>query len=193
MVLDRSIIIWFNSFAGRSPALDNGVALFTNGAPFIFLVLFALYFVRRGSKAGAMRRTVLLSGLSGVVALIVAVLVSPIIGRDRPFIVMPDQIHLLIAHAADPSFPSDHMTGSAAFAFGMWRAPSRSARWLFMLVAVLVGVSRMVAGVHWPSDILGSFILGGLIAYGCFALKPLLDPLLTWILKLYGRLERRPA
>lgn len=191
--MDRSILIWFNSLVGQSAALDKGVALFTNGAPLIFLVLFALYFVRRGPNAESMRRTVLLAGISGAVALVVAVLISPVIGRDRPFVVLPDQIHLLIAHATDPSFPSDHMTGSAAFAFGMWRAPARSARWLFMLCAVLVGLSRIVAGVHWPSDILGSFILGGLITYGIFALGPLLDSLLTWILNLYGRLERHSS
>lgn len=188
--MDRSIMLWFNSLAGRNHGLDSAIALFTNGAPLLFALLFLYYFFRRSDRQTEMRRTVLLSGLSGVVAVLLAVLLGPLILRARPFAVLPEQIHLLIPHAADSSFPSDHMTGSAAFAFGMWLSPSGSARWLFMLCAVLVGLSRVVAGVHWPSDILGSFILGGLVAWAVFALRGLLGPLLDWVLGLFGRPER---
>jgi len=38
--------------------------------------------------------------------------------------------------------------------------------WIYMLMAALVGYSRMYTGVHWPSDVAFSVILG--TAFGIF-------------------------
>jgi undecaprenyl-diphosphatase len=190
--VDLTILRWFNALAGMSPALDTLVAAFTDYAPVLFALLFAGYFMMTRTETDRMRRTVMLAGLSGVLGLTVAVVLASITYRARPFVAVPDQVRLLMPHPADSSFPSDHATGSAAFAVGMWRAPDRAARWIFSITAVLVGLSRLVAGVHWPSDILGSFLLGGLAAQATFAVlaRPL-TPLLDWGLGLYGNLESR--
>jgi len=189
--LDLNILLWFNHLSGHSHSFDRAVALFTGGSPALFGALFAYYFIRPGAQAGQMRRTVLLSGLSGVAAISLTLLAGLVIYRARPFVSLPPgQLRLLIPHAADSSFPSDHTMGSAAFAAGMWRAPERSARWVFLIVALLVSASRLVAGVHWPSDVLGSLLLGGLVAWGVFALEGLLTPVLDWVLKIYGRVVR---
>ena len=66
-------------------------------------------------------------------------------------------------------FPSGHMTGAAAFAvlaiyFAIkerWNRPQRLG--LTAVVAamvVLVGIARLVLHAHWPSDVLGGFLLG---------------------------------
>jgi undecaprenyl-diphosphatase len=186
--------LWLNGLGGHSRPFDLLVGLFTQYAPLLFAVLFAFYFVRRAPRREEMRRTVLLAGLSGVMAVLVTLVVGHLVYRDRPFVALPGQIHLLIPHPADSSFPSDHTMGSAAFAAGMWRAPSPSARYLFAITALLVGLSRLVAGVHWPSDVLASFILGSAIAWATFTLAAgPLSPVLDWVLRLYGRLERQPS
>lgn len=190
--LDLSILQMYNQLAGRSHAFDLLVTVFTDYSPFLFAVLFLVYFVRRTPQREAMRRTILLSGIAGVLALTVTALIAAVFYRARPFTVLPpDQIHLIIPHAADSSFPSDHTMGSAAFAAGMWRAPGRSARWVFLVTALLVGLSRLIAGVHWPSDVAGSFILGAAVAAGTFALKGLFAPVLDWVLMRYRRIEAR--
>ncbi len=67
-------------------------------------------------------------------------------------------------------FPSGHSTGAAAFAvlaiyFAVKERWGRMQR-LTLAVAVLglmvlVGIARMVLHAHWPSDVLGGFLLGG--------------------------------
>lgn len=189
---DLLILRWCNGMAGQSHAFDVLVRFFTNYSPVLFAVMFAWYFFRPSRSQAETRRTVLLSGLSGVVAIAVTALLGLFIYRARPFAALPaDQVHLLIPHAPDSSFPSDHTMGSAAFAAGMWGAPDRSARFLFCAAALLVGLSRLVAGVHWPSDVLGSFILGSLVAWAVFRLERPLRPSLSWIVGVVERIERR--
>lgn len=67
-----------------------------------------------------------------------------------------------IAAPTSWSFPSGHATGSFAVAgFVAMRAP----RWLplAMVYAILVGWSRCVLGVHYPSDVFAGAIIGTLV------------------------------
>jgi undecaprenyl-diphosphatase len=79
-----------------------------------------------------------------------------LVGRTRPR-----------GHAM--GFPSGHMTGAAAFAviaiyFAIKERWGRAQRLgLTAMVAVmvaLVGIARLVLHAHWPSDVLGGFLLG---------------------------------
>ncbi|MDO6388760.1 phosphatase PAP2 family protein [Pontibacter sp. BT731] len=81
------------------------------------------------------------------------------VDRPRPF-VTHDTIEQL-AEASSPSFPSGH----TAYAFTaavvlvlMFRNPAL--RSLIVTWALLVAYSRLALGVHYPSDVLGSMLLG---------------------------------
>lgn len=72
-------------------------------------------------------------------------------------------------HQMSFSYPSGHATSAAAvYLMLAWLAPPRwrPAAWsLAAIMIVLNGVSRMMLGVHWPSDIVGGTLLGA-----CFVL-----------------------
>jgi undecaprenyl-diphosphatase len=104
------------------------------------------------------------------------------VGRTRPDV---DYIaHLLPEVQADFqrfSFPSGHagavMVAFAALAIVLWRMPrlrhALHVRWLTLAGAVIiiagVGFGRVYLGVHWPSDVLAGYLLGG--AWLAFALS----------------------
>ncbi len=68
------------------------------------------------------------------------------------------------ATAGGPGLPSGHAQLSATLWLGMaWQLAERGRRWfwvLAVLVVLLVSLSRLVLGVHYPSDVLAGLIIG---------------------------------
>ncbi|HTJ56004.1 MAG TPA: phosphatase PAP2 family protein [Devosiaceae bacterium] len=102
-------------------------------------------------------------GLPGLVAN----LVKRLVGRGRPPVF--DQVGTLGFHPMFndfffQSFPSGHTTTafSAAMVLG-FLAPRWF--WVGLVYACAIGTSRMVLGVHYPTDVLGGMVLGTLGAY----------------------------
>jgi undecaprenyl-diphosphatase len=91
--------------------------------------------------------------------------------RMRPDLLPPEAL------PADPSFPSGHAALAAVvyLTLGLLMARTMPRRRLKVYVVALavalalaVGVSRLYLGVHWPSDVLAGWTLGGLWALGCW-------------------------
>jgi undecaprenyl-diphosphatase len=91
----------------------------------------------------------------------------------RPFVV--EHFVPLIAHANDNGFPSDHTLISAAFASVVYWSAKRLG-WVLLAASLLVGLSRVAAGVHYLTDVAGSLA----IAFGVTAL-------VKWLFVHYGK------
>jgi undecaprenyl-diphosphatase len=91
-----------------------------------------------------------------VVALAVGLVLERVLARPRPFGELA--ITPLVAHVADSSFPSDHTLIGAALVGPMLLSVPRLGLALFGW-AVLVGTARVAAGLHYPSDIIGTSVL----------------------------------
>ncbi|HSA52261.1 MAG TPA: phosphatase PAP2 family protein [Yinghuangia sp.] len=90
------------------------------------------------------------------------------VDRPRPFFVHSD-IHVLVQGKDDPSFASDHALLTMSIAVALLLV-DRQLGAIAVLVAVLQGFARLYVGVHYPTDVLGGFALGALVA---LALSPL--------------------
>lgn len=86
---------------------------------------------------------------------------KPLTARLRPNFALP-QTFLLGPAESDFSFPSGHATSSFAAACVLAKK-KRGWRWGFYLLAVLISLSRIYLGVHYPLDVLGGVVLGVLI------------------------------
>lgn len=98
------------------------------------------------------------------VAVVVGFLLKDAVRRARPVLAHP------VAHASGFSFPSGHASGSAAAYASLClvlRAP-RAPRPLRVLVAIIVPVvvatTRVLLGVHFPSDVVAGLVLGWAVA-----------------------------
>lgn len=105
--------------------------------------------------------------IGGVVSILLAKLGSAAINDPRPFV--EGHFTPLISHAADNGFPSDH---TLLASFIGWVVLSYSRKWgiAALIIAALVGLSRVYVGVHHLEDIIGSFVISGvgtlLVGYG---------------------------
>ncbi len=80
--------------------------------------------------------------------------------RVRPFVAL-SLAHNLIVDTAQ-SFPSGHTIVMFALATSIYFYDKRFA-WFLYFLGVVIGIGRIMGGVHYPSDILGGAVLGILV------------------------------
>jgi undecaprenyl-diphosphatase len=126
-------------------------SLFVAGVVLLAVVGLAL---RRRRLVSASAVAVVAAG----VAVAAAAVIARVVDRPRPFVAHP-QIHLFLAHAPDPGFPSDHATAAFAIAVVLLLRLGRSTLPV-LLAAAALAVSRVLVGVHYPGDVLAGALLG---------------------------------
>jgi undecaprenyl-diphosphatase len=152
----------------RSGSLDELARVVTTAGMIAVLLVIATVatglFWYRGLRAAVAVTPI----VSLAVASFATATTKALVGRTRP----PVSLHLV--SETDASFPSGHATSSTAVfltialvaALYVFRRPIT--RVLTVLAAALlagaVGISRLVLGVHWPSDVLAGWALGMTVA-----------------------------
>jgi undecaprenyl-diphosphatase len=107
--------------------------------------------------------------------------------RPRPY--SKKRVNLLapVPSKKDSSFPSKHTTLAFAVAFSVLFY-KRTLGCILSLLALLAGLSRIWMGQHYPSDILGSALIGGVTAICVNFTSGVWNPLITRAIHTYNRL-----
>jgi len=180
--VNERLFLAINGLSHQSPFLDRLMVFCAQYIPFILIAL-VVYLWLFGKKPG--RRAAFRATLSGGLAIVLARIVGAfhyqalpsVLGLGRP----------LILHAANNSFPSDHV--SFSFAIAMSLIFSGSSLWAESLfLAVLVAFARVFVGVHFPLDVLAGALVGIAAAGIVHPLRRLSDPIADWFYRQQARM-----
>ena len=152
--LDAAAFRWL--LAHRSPVLDRAMLVFSYFGAYAWLVLAIVMGFARPRRWPGVFQVVLAIGLS---TLLTDTIAKPLVGRSRPY-ALHANVDVIGVRETNASFPSTHASNASAGAHAMSRA-FPEARVLFWSIAVLVAVSRVYVGVHYPLDV----VVGGLVGF----------------------------
>lgn len=168
---DRWVLLNINHHA--SPFLDAVIPVATDAGGVIGIIVFTaivlLLFARKREYARIGFFAICVGG-----AVVLNLILKSIFERQRP------SLWTQLVHETGFSFPSGHSMASSAFAFALivvcWHT-----KWRWLAVGLglaymfFVGFTRLYLGVHYPTDVLGGWLVSAvwvlvvaLLAYSSF-------------------------
>ncbi|HLR10040.1 MAG TPA: phosphatase PAP2 family protein [Sporosarcina sp.] len=186
MNVDMKLFEMINQFAGKNDLLDQLVIYFSKYGVIAFCLVFVwLWFTKRGDQFNN-RQLVLFALTIAIFTIGINKILELSFFRERPFVA--HDVNLLSDKTADdPSFPSNHAGGSFALAFAMfWRY--RKPGTIFIGFAILMALSRLFLGVHYPTDVFVGMLIALIVAAIVTSQKAFFEKLFTPIIRLYEKM-----
>ena len=190
---DVDIVLFLNRFAHRSWVFDNFISqvlqndILKSGV--ITALLWWAWF--RTPEEEDQRREIIISGLFSA---FVAVVTARILALSLPFRVRPlheASIHFVLPYGIDQdtlihwsSFPSDHAALFFALATTLFFVSRRLGVFAYVYVFLVICVTRIYLGYHYPSDVLAGALLGISAAFLCklpAIRKTVAQPPIRWL------------
>lgn len=119
------------------------------------------------------------AGMAGIFALLLSLLCTNVIlkhlfTRPRPWLVLEGLVPL-VAEGDPNSFPSGHSSAALASAAAWWRYLPRPWRGIGLACGLLMALSRLYVGVHFPSDVLCGVLVGLLCGWSGWRIEKILQ------------------
>ncbi len=170
--LDYQLFSFLNGLASKNSWFDALVIVFAYWAAFLLPVWLLVWGILNRRNINLNKYIFSLVASAVAARLLLVEIIRFFIVRARPYLAH-DGVNQLILKGGEPSFPSGHTAPILAVGVVLLKF-NKTVGWLVIVLAILVGLSRVVAGVHYPSDILGGALVGwlcGLIIVKLFKLK----------------------
>jgi undecaprenyl-diphosphatase len=160
--LDEGVAAELNEQANASPVFVDVVRVLTDFggnvfAIYVFLLTAAWFWIRRQRRMASFVAT------TGIGLAIIVPVTKLLVGRDRPEVLLP-----VSEIPTNASFPSGHAMVATVTAgmLALVLLPAVARRWrpllvaVAVLLAVVVGFTRLALGVHFVSDVVAGWALG---------------------------------
>ena len=174
--MEAQILLWIQQNL-RADWLDPIVIAITTlgNAGILWILLSALFLcVTKWRKMGFCTSAALIFDLFSV-----NVFIKNIVARPRPYVEI-EGLFSIIGPQSDFSFPSGHTAASFAFAVAFLMLAPKKVSLPVLALAILISLSRLYVGVHYPTDILGGIVIGTLCGIAAVAL-------VNWLYKKYEK------
>ena len=151
-----------NDFAKDTSWLHGFLANYATYGVILFGLLLVVAFLWARSRSDLQGVAAALWAAVGMgIAIALNQLIVHAADEPRPFASLPNVL-LLVHHASDPGFTSDHSVMAGAVAAGLFFV-RRVLGWITTAAAVLIAFARVYVGVHFPQDVLAGLALGAVV------------------------------
>ncbi|HEX6762934.1 MAG TPA: phosphatase PAP2 family protein [Gaiellaceae bacterium] len=158
--MDWSIFHALNGPLRGHDGAQDAAEIYNAWAIFVLVAIAGgIWFVARPGGSSRSKLAAVSAALAACVGLVANFVLAKIWYHDRPFVGHPHATVLLVHHAPDNSFPSDHATVAFAVAFAVL-AFHRKLGLLLVVAAAAIAIDRILVGVHYPVDVAASLLIG---------------------------------
>lgn len=148
-------LFWaINSLSRHTDSLNRLMILVSNRIRYVYLFVLLILLLKNKSIS-------LNAVLSAVASMVIGSIIRLFSFRARPFV--KNRVGILIPSKRNSSFPSKHtlLAFSVSTTLCLYH---RTLGGIFTCLSALTGLSRVWVGHHYPSDILGSALIGSFIS-----------------------------
>ncbi len=159
-IFDKKLIEFAHSLHNNSKLFDLFFSAITNLGESLPLIVFSLIliFIKRTRLCGInMMASLFISVFIG------AIILKPLIARERPFMdPVYNEYWIAVGKHIETSFscPSSHTTASFAALFPIFLYFDKRYSFIAIIIALMIGFSRIYLVVHYPSDVLLGMCIG---------------------------------
>ena len=167
--LNRQILIYLNSLIDNN--IIEKIVLCFSDTPIFFLpifLLFSWFYFTYKIKDNNKKNDLLFIFYSVIFAITINIIIQQFIHIQRPETALKWVWKLILNHIPDASFPSDHATASISFLTALFLANYKKVWYIFIIPVILMNLSRVSLGVHWPFDIIWWMIVWILSSFFIF-------------------------
>ena len=170
--MDSHFFLSLNGLAHVSPVLDAAGIFFAEYFPYLLGGSIVLFLAGQNADSTQNRRLVFTAVAAAILARLVTSGIRLFYFHPRPFVVLHSATQLVpvsVFEDLQASFPSAHAALFFALGTGVY---CYNKKWgvVYLVGALLIGVARVFAGVHWPSDIVGGALVGVVSGWCMYAL-----------------------
>lgn len=155
--MNQTLFNFFYGFAHQNSALDILINFAAEWYPYIILITLFVYLFKHRDNPKKGVGDLFAVGATAVFAYVTAYILKDVVHTLRPFDALT-WVKPLVSESGS-AFPSGHATFFMALAAALWFYHKRLSIF-FGVSAIIIGIARIMAGIHWPVDIAGGLVIG---------------------------------